>query len=187
MFRKKKNPATTMPRDLDDDADKINEKEFFSKVQSFWKHKLKGGRPRAFKSPEQLLKSCLEYFELCDANPLAEHDFVGREGKSVMKNKMRAYTWAGLENFLGITDEGLMNYRKNEKYKEFFGVIAYVERIMWDQKFTGAAAGLLNPNIIARDLGLMDKTETKHVVNTSSIESFKIGDRVITFGNSKVE
>jgi hypothetical protein len=30
---------------------------------------------------------------------------------------------------------------------------------MYEQKFSGAAAGLLNPNIIARDLGLADKSE----------------------------
>jgi hypothetical protein len=31
--------------------------------------------------------------------------------------------------------------------------------VILDQKFTGAAADLLNPNIIARDLGLTDKKE----------------------------
>ena len=31
--------------------------------------------------------------------------------------------------------------------------------MIYEQKFTGAAAGLLNPNIIARDLGLADKTD----------------------------
>ena len=32
------------------------------------------------------------------------------------------------------------------------------------QKFEGASAGLLNANIIARDLGLSDKTELEHGV-----------------------
>ncbi|MDC9826565.1 terminase small subunit, partial [Devosia sp. ZB163] len=34
-----------------------------------------------------------------------------------------------------------------------------VDEIIRAQKFEGAAAGLLNPNIIARDLGLADKQE----------------------------
>jgi hypothetical protein len=32
--------------------------------------------------------------------------------------------------------------------------------IIYTQKFTGAAAGFLNPNIIARDLGLKEHTDT---------------------------
>jgi hypothetical protein len=31
--------------------------------------------------------------------------------------------------------------------------------VIYEQKFTGAAADLLNPNIIARDLGLADKQD----------------------------
>jgi hypothetical protein len=31
---------------------------------------------------------------------------------------------------------------------------------MYTQKFTGAAAGFLNPNIIARDLGLRDAIDS---------------------------
>ncbi|WP_290688531.1 terminase small subunit [Haematobacter sp. UBA3484] len=38
-------------------------------------------------------------------------------------------------------------------------VITRVEQIIRTQKFEGAAADLLNPNIIARELGLADKTE----------------------------
>ena len=34
-----------------------------------------------------------------------------------------------------------------------------VEQIIYNQKFAGATAGLMNPNIIARDLGLSDKTD----------------------------
>lgn len=38
-------------------------------------------------------------------------------------------------------------------------VITQAEAVIYEQKFTGAAADLLNPNIIARDLGLADKKE----------------------------
>ena len=36
---------------------------------------------------------------------------------------------------------------------------AWRRQIIYTQKFEGSAAGLLNPNIIARDLGLNDKQE----------------------------
>ncbi len=44
--------------------------------------------------------------------------------------------------------------------KDFSKVITRIREIIYNQKFTGAAAGFLNPNIIARDLGLVDKAET---------------------------
>ena len=42
---------------------------------------------------------------------------------------------------------------------DFSAVTTRIEDIIYEQKFTGAAADLLNPNIIARDLGLADKKE----------------------------
>ena len=41
-------------------------------------------------------------------------------------------------------------------------VIEKIESIIRSQKFEGAAADLLNANIIARDLGLKDSSETTH-------------------------
>lgn len=38
--------------------------------------------------------------------------------------------------------------------EDFLGVISQVEAIIYQQKFTGAAADLLNTNIISRDLGI---------------------------------
>jgi len=66
---------------------------------------------------------------------------------------MRAMTIRGLCFYLRVSDETWSNYRKD---KDFFGVIHEVEQTIYDQKFTGAAADMLNANIIARDLGLVD-------------------------------
>jgi len=44
----------------------------------------------------------------------------------------------------------------------FSTVIADIEAVIKSQKFQGAAAGLLNANIIARDLGLADKSDFDH-------------------------
>lgn len=70
--------------------------------------------------------------------------------------KMRAMTIDGLCLFLDIDPQTWANYKAKE---DFFGIVSKVERVIRDQKFTGAAADLLNPNIIARDLGLRDGQE----------------------------
>lgn len=126
----------------------------------FWKLRSKHGRDKLFESPELLWEAAQEYFEWCEENPLIEIDFKGKDADRVELPKMRAFTWDGLELYLDIYS--LRDYKTNPEYKDFSQVITRVEKIIRDQKFTGAAAGFLNPNIIARDLGLTDKIDQKN-------------------------
>ena len=41
-------------------------------------------------------------------------------------------------------------------------IIHKIEEIIYNQKFEGAAVGIFNSNIIARDLGLSDKKDIDH-------------------------
>ncbi len=133
------------------------------KGNRFWEARSKHGREKAFKCPEDLWKSCVEYFEWVDANPLEEAIiYQGELNKDDVKPLMRAMTMEGLFLFLSIDDETWRNYRQAQGYEEYFGIVKKVEYVIRTQKFTGAAAGLLNPNIIARDLGLSEKQETTH-------------------------
>jgi hypothetical protein len=45
------------------------------------------------------------------------------------------------------------------KNKDFSEVIHAIEEIIRTQKFEGAAVGAFNANIIARDLGMVDKKD----------------------------
>lgn len=136
----------------------------------FWKLRSKHGRDKIFESPEYLEQAANEYFEWCESHPLIETDFRGKDANEVELPKMRAFTWEGLELFIDI--HSLRDYKKNENYKDFSQVITRIEKIIYNQKFTGAAAGFLNPNIIARDLGLADKKELDHkgLVNIMNID-----------------
>ena len=120
----------------------------------FWKRRTKHGRDKLFSKPEVLWEAAQEYFQWCFDNPLIEIDFVGKDATQVQKPKIRAFTWSGLELYLDI--DSLREYNSNPDYKEFSQIITRIEKIMYTQKFEGAAAGLLNPNIIARDLRLND-------------------------------
>lgn len=143
----------------------------------FWKLRSKHGRDKIFQDPEILWEAACEYFEWCEKNPLIEIDFKGKDATRVQLPKMRAFTWSGLELFIDI--ESLREYKKNEEYKAFSQVITRIEQIIYTQKFTGAAAGFLNPNIIARDLGLSDKKELQHSLPEKQV--FKIGGQEIEF------
>lgn len=81
------------------------------------------------------------------------------DAEQVEVPKMRAMTISGLCRFLDIDQTTWGEYRKKP---DFSPVVTRVEEIIRDQKFVGAAADLLNPNIIARDLGLRDGLNTEH-------------------------
>ena len=127
----------------------------------FWKARAKHGRDKIFSSPDILWESCLEYFQWCEDNPLQEEKVFHTNGVITRADvgKMRAMTVSGLCIFLDIDQSTWDNYRNEESYKDFFLIITRAEKVIRTQKFTGAAADMLNPNIIARDLGLSDKSE----------------------------
>jgi len=128
------------------------------KGNQFWKARSSHGRKRIFETPETLLMACEEYFEWVDATPLKEAKVFLYQGDIVNAevSKMRAMTIIGLCHFLDIARQTWENYKKNE---DFIDITRHVEDIIFDYKFTGAAANLLNPNIIARELRLIDKQE----------------------------
>ena len=77
---------------------------------------------------------------------------------------MRAMTLDGITLFLDVDRSTWNAWREQEDFSE---VIARADRVIREQKFSGAAADLLNPNIIARDLGLVDKASTEHTVKVT--------------------
>jgi hypothetical protein len=124
----------------------------------FWKARSTHGRKPIFPAPDDLEAACLEYFEWVEANPLHEAKAFSSQGEVTIAAlpKMRAMTIGGLCIFLDISLQGWHEYRAKEAFSE---VTTRIEQAIRTQKFEGAAAELLNPNIIARDLGLADKAE----------------------------
>ena len=131
------------------------------KGNQFWKQRTKHGRDKLFASPDILLQEAFKYFKWCDDNPLEEQKAFHAQGEITKTNlnKLRAYTWEGLELYLGIYS--LRNYKTDTRYIDFQQVMKEIERVIYHQKFSGAAADLLNPKIIARDLGLADKKDVR--------------------------
>lgn len=125
----------------------------------FWEARSKHGRKAIWDTPDQLMDACVEYFQWVEANPLWETKpmIVQGEVQDAPIAKMRAMTLEGLCVFLGISRRTWPNYKQKD---DFLPVIDMVEDTMRDQKLSGAAAGLLNANIIARDLKLRDTVDT---------------------------
>lgn len=124
----------------------------------FWKARSSHGRRPIFADPDALWAAATEYFEWVDKNPLKEAQAFAYQGKVTITNlaKMRAMTLAGLCLFLDISRDTFGEYRDRDGFSD---VTTRIDDVIRTQKFEGASAGLLNSNIIARDLGLSDKSE----------------------------
>jgi hypothetical protein len=148
------------------------------KGNQFWKFRSKHGRDKLFETPELLWESACEYFQWCEDNPLYETKAFAYKGKIITKAfpKMRAMTLSGLCFYLHCDESYFRSFKSlaTEKQEDFLTVIREIEKAIYNQKFQGAAADLLNANIIARDLGLVEKTE-----NTHSLTVDDVRDRLI--------
>lgn len=127
------------------------------------------GAPKLFETPEALIEKIVEYFEWAHANPIMKTVVGWYEGQPCEHDvaHARALTMRGLAAYIGIHSNTWALWRRERPDLE--PVIDWADNVMFDQKFTGAAAGLFTPSIIARDLGLADKSEvsTAMTVNIS--------------------
>ena len=125
----------------------------------FWEARSTAGPKPIFADGDALWAACAEYFEWVEENPLHEAKAFAYEGvvKVQAMPKMRAMTIGGLCLFLDIDETTWRGWKVSRS--DLSPIISRAEAIIYQQKFTGAAADLLNSNIIARDLGLADKKE----------------------------
>jgi len=146
----------------------------------FWKLRSKHGRDRLFSTPELMMEAATEYFQWCLDNPY----YINEQRKGaviVPKNfegdlsdlvdpiikipQARPFTMQGLCRYLCCNTVYFAQFinrlkpDESQTDKDFANIITCIKEIVYEQKFDGAAAGFFNANIIARDLGLRDKTE----------------------------
>lgn len=145
----------------------INKKPRAKKTSKKTVEKNPVGRPKIFKTPEDLYKEYLLYKEKTLNTPLLKQDFVGKDAIEVDRKFTKPLTWRGFEAFM--FNKGLLvnidKYRRNfdNAYEDFVGIIHAIGSDMFDQKFSGAACGIYQQNIIARELGLSDNQEVTNI------------------------
>lgn len=133
-------------------------------VKHIWEHRTQVKEDVLFKKPNVLLKECYEYFKWMDQNPYKRqvNMVVDKTVKLTTTDHPRPYTWQGLCLYLDIHESAFRWFKKNAHggyTDEFKKVIDHIEKIIYNNKFSGAAVGLFNANIISRDLGLVDKVD----------------------------
>jgi hypothetical protein len=125
------------------------------KGNNYWQFRNKHGRDYKYQ-PDELWDEFVQYSEWVEKNPLYEQKVFSFQGMISTHEmpKMRAMTVTGFCLFADISYEAFRQYKQN---KDFIAITTRIENAIYQQKFEGAAAELLSPAIIARDLGLKDQ------------------------------
>ena len=120
------------------------------------------------KSPEKLFDYFEKYKEKCKSTPKKETMWSYKSDKEVSISKEIPLTWDGFEIWLRRNKiiVRLQDYKANkeDRYAEYAYIIHAIDREIYEDKYTGAVAGIFQNNIIARDLGLTDKQD----INTNT-------------------
>ena len=123
-----------------------------------WMLRLKHGLDGKFKTPEEILENFEQYVQWAEENPLIEVDFRGKDATEVRLPKKRLLTKEGFALACGFASWGNLSTYK-QKSEGFAKVFTRIEQAIYTSKLEGAASGLFNHNIIARDLGLMNQEQ----------------------------
>jgi len=127
------------------------------KGNRFWEQRSTHGRDTLFASPALLWEAAKEYFEWCVDNPIVDPRSFG--GKQAIQ---RPFTMQGLCSYLDCSTGYFRTFKATQdQKKDFLAIITRIEETVYQQKFENAAIGVYNQNIIARDLGLVEKSESK--------------------------
>jgi DNA-packaging protein gp3 len=125
-----------------------------------------GGRPRKFKSPEELEAAFAEYKVWAHANPWIKQDFVraGPDAGTIVNLQIeRALTEWEFAVFCGMSRVGLAEYCKEER-PEFSCIYQRIKDEMSAFRVSGGLANTFNANLVARIDGIKEHSEIDHTI-----------------------
>jgi hypothetical protein len=123
----------------------------------FWKLRSKNGRDKLFATPELLWQAATEYFQWCEDHPIEAEDNKGTKNVNIIKFN-RPFTMKGFCIYIDASEHWIDNFKKTAS-EDFLYIIYKIEAIIYNQKFEGAIVGIYNANIIARSLGLKERSD----------------------------
>ena len=149
-------------------------------MEHFWKRRTKHGRDKIFKTPEILREAAYDYFQSVIDNPLKSEEIVKYRDyyETAQVNKLKPFTIAGLCIYLGVNSKYFNDFeyslagKTDQQSLDFSEVITHIKEVIYIQKFEGSASGFFSPAIIARDLGLVDKSATNVRVQIGEFEDW---------------
>ena len=132
------------------------------KFNNYWEFRDKHGRGFKY-TPESLWEEAVQYFDWISKKVWNKKDPIKSGDNAGKLIDVPTQTPMSLQSFCLFADismETFRNYISNEgSYKDFFDVTTRIRGIIESNQWEGATVGAYNPNIIARTLGLIDRSD----------------------------
>jgi hypothetical protein len=146
-----------VPRKKKDTANKDAKGRFIPGNQ-LWRRQPRPNVPLRYKTAQDLYDACMEYFDWVEDNPLLEEKAFHYQGEIIKDSvaKKRMPTISGLIVFLGICNDTWYSYAKRPAHSK---IVNWVNDVIYDWRLSGGAAGLFDPGIVTRILGLAEKRD----------------------------
>jgi len=135
-------------------------------------------KPKLIPTPEMLWGLFKDYVAHETAHPMTKVEYVGKDGETKHTPLETPITFMGFECWLADNDyiQDLGHYSANTDgaYDEYRTIITRIGNNCYVHNFKGAAVGLFNANLIARKLGISEKTQTELSGKIETITGMRI-------------
>jgi hypothetical protein len=116
-------------------------------------------------TPDKMWELFLSYQEQTKNNPKLVHDFVGKDGNSVYREKEIPLTLEGFENYVSDIPEmpmDLGHYFANtdKAYDDYRTICSRIRRKIRQDQIEGGMSSVFNSSITQRLNNLVDKQES---------------------------
>ncbi len=163
---------------------------FASQGNNWWEMRSKHGRDKLFMNPELLWEAACEYFDYTRKNSMhhkIEHKVINGRLKTISTPLVSVLTMEGLCMYMGCSIQYFQTFEVTIKpddplRHDFLAILGCIRHTIRNNKFTGAADGTFNAQLIAYDLGLRSDTPAAQsagvVINISDKEDKSLIDEV---------
>ena len=135
------------------------------------------GKPQRFETPNDLNQAFEDYKQHMEtpAGFMFKYEIDRRTGGLVKVPLKLPYTLHSFTLFCGVSITYFNDFRDRLKGKTdqisllYSEVFTHIEQQIYDNKLSGSAVGLFNHNIIARDLGLIERKQTEQVLTINQL------------------
>lgn len=137
----------------------------FQEGNNYWQFRNKHGRNHKY-TPELLWEEAVKYFEWMSEKVWNKKEAIKSGELAGTLIDVPTSTPMSIEGFCLFADIEPKTFRSydSENNLDFLPITTRIRGIIESQQFEGATVGAFNPNIIARKLGLADKTENEHSI-----------------------
>lgn len=136
------------------------------------------GKPKGYKTPDEIWKTFLAYKKHVKDNPRIRIDYVGKDGDRVETEVEQPLTVEGFKCYCADNQGDINRYWNNRdnEFGEYAPIIARVREEIRQEQITGGMTGFYHPNLTARLNGLGDKQQIEATANINILSNDPLGD-----------